>query len=87
MAMVQRAEISNPINEAAIRAISSKSFMTIMNWMSHCKEILQDTLRRKKSRSIVEEEDEIDSIIPRTSVNLFSAQYSPQERKILTKIY
>nr|CRZ25186.1 Bm6438 [Brugia malayi] len=101
------ADIANVINEAAIRAASSKkSLVTIDDLDESLQRILAGA--EKRSRSMVEEEREIVayhesghaligwllehtdallrvSIIPRTSVKLGFAQFSPRERKILTK--
>ncbi|VDK63391.1 unnamed protein product [Onchocerca ochengi] len=101
------ADIANLVNEAAIRAASSKkSLVTISELDESLQRILAGA--EKRSRSMVEEEREIVayhesghaligwllehtdallkvSIIPRTSVKLGFAQYSPRERKILTK--
>ncbi|VDK69075.1 unnamed protein product [Litomosoides sigmodontis] len=101
------ADIANVVNEAAIRAASSKKSLVTINELD---ESLQRILAgaEKRSRSMVEEEREIIayhesghaligwllehtdallrvSIIPRTSVKLGFAQYSPRERKILAK--
>ncbi|KAM3716976.1 Paraplegin [Dirofilaria immitis] len=101
------ADIANVVNEAAIRAASSKKNLVTIDELD---ESLQRILAgaEKRSRSMVEEEREIVayhesghaligwllehtdallrvSIIPRTSVKLGFAQYSPRERKILTK--
>ncbi|CAG9536106.1 unnamed protein product [Cercopithifilaria johnstoni] len=101
------ADIANVVNEAAIRAASSKkSLVTIDELDESLQRILAGA--EKRSRSMVEEEREIVayhesghaligwllehtdallrvSIIPRTSAKLGFAQYSPRERKILTK--
>uniref|UniRef100_A0AAF5PTV6 AAA+ ATPase domain-containing protein n=1 Tax=Wuchereria bancrofti TaxID=6293 RepID=A0AAF5PTV6_WUCBA len=101
------ADIANVVNEAAIRAASSKrSLVTIDDLDESLQRILAGA--EKRSRSMVEEEREIVayhesghaligwllehtdallrvSIIPRTSVKLGFAQFSPRERKILTK--
>uniref|UniRef100_A0A0R3RPS8 AAA domain-containing protein n=1 Tax=Elaeophora elaphi TaxID=1147741 RepID=A0A0R3RPS8_9BILA len=101
------ADIANVVNEAAIRAASSKnSLVTIDDLDESLQKILAGA--EKRSRSMVEEEREIVayhesghaligwllehtdallkiSIIPRTSVKLGFAQYSPRERKILSK--
>ncbi|VDM21769.1 unnamed protein product, partial [Wuchereria bancrofti] len=103
----KRADIANVVNEAAIRAASSKrSLVTIDDLDESLQRILAGA--EKRSRSMVEEEREIVayhesghaligwllehtdallrvSIIPRTSVKLGFAQFSPRERKILTK--
>uniref|UniRef100_A0A915PK37 AAA+ ATPase domain-containing protein n=1 Tax=Setaria digitata TaxID=48799 RepID=A0A915PK37_9BILA len=100
------ADIANVVNEAAIKAGSSKKNLVTINELD---EALQRILAgaEKRSRSMVEEEREIVayhesghaligwllehtdallrvSIIPRTSVKLGFAQYSPRERKILS---
>ncbi|OZC08275.1 hypothetical protein X798_04754 [Onchocerca flexuosa] len=101
------ADIANLVNEAAIKAASSrKSLVTISELDESLQRILAGA--EKRSRTMVEEEREIVayhesghaligwllehtdallkvSIIPRTSVKLGFAQYSPRERKILTK--
>ncbi|VDN41318.1 unnamed protein product [Gongylonema pulchrum] len=78
------ADIANIVNEAAIRAASLKrKQVTVDDLDASLQRVLAGS--EKRSRSMVDEEREIVSIIPRTSARLGFAQYSPRERKLLTK--
>ncbi|MCP9264665.1 Paraplegin [Dirofilaria immitis] len=85
------ADIANVVNEAAIRAASSKRIWSRKRSRSMVEEEREIVAYHESGHALIgwllEHTDALlrVSIIPRTSVKLGFAQYSPRERKILTK--